>query len=83
MAEHSLPEESIFAQAREIGPTAERAAFLERACGNNPALQAEVEVLLRAHERSGDLPGLPEKPAATSFSTRARSSGSLPHAWAR
>ena len=33
MTEPSLPEESIFAQALEIGFPAERAAFLDRACG--------------------------------------------------
>jgi tetratricopeptide (TPR) repeat protein/serine/threonine protein kinase len=66
MTEPSLPEESIFAQALEITSAAERAAFLDRACGDNPPLRAEVEALLRAHERSGDLLDLPEhaKPTA-------------------
>ena len=45
MTEPSLPEESIFAQALEIDSPAERAAFLDRACGQNPALRAEVEAL--------------------------------------
>jgi serine/threonine protein kinase/Tfp pilus assembly protein PilF len=65
MTESSLPEESIFAQALEITSTAERAAFLNRACGNNQALRVEVEALLRAHEQSGDLLDLPEKPPVT------------------
>src|ERR671935_2282100 len=65
MPEHSLPEEAILARVRETGPAAERAAFLERACGNNPSLRAEVEALLRANEGSGDLLDLPEKAAAT------------------
>src|SRR5206468_7209286 len=65
MTEPSLPEESIFAQALEIASTAERAAFLDRACGNNQALRAEVEALLRAHERSGDLLDLPENQVLT------------------
>jgi hypothetical protein len=60
MIEPSLPEESIFGQALEITSVAERAAFLDRACGDNAALRAEVEALLRAHERSGDLLDLPE-----------------------
>jgi non-specific serine/threonine protein kinase/serine/threonine-protein kinase len=64
-AEPSLPEESIFARALEIGSTADRAAFLDRACGDNPALRAEVEALLRADARAGDLLDLPEAPAAT------------------
>jgi serine/threonine protein kinase/tetratricopeptide (TPR) repeat protein len=60
MTEPSLPEESIFAQALDM-PSAERAAFLDRACGANVGLRAEVEALLRAHERSGDLLDLPER----------------------
>ena len=55
MSEPSLPEESIFAQALEIESGAERVAFLDRACGDNAALRTEVEALLRAHARSGDL----------------------------
>src|SRR6516165_3446089 len=65
MTEPSLPEESIFAQALEIGSPAEQATFLDRACGQNPALRAEVEALLGAHRRNGDLLDLPDKPAVT------------------
>ncbi len=65
MTEPSLPEESIFAQALEITSAAERAAFLDRACGNNQALRAEVEALLRTEERSGDLLDLPENAPVT------------------
>ena len=53
MTEPPLPEESIFAQALEITSAADRAAFLERACGHDQALRAEVEALLRAHDQSG------------------------------
>ena len=45
MTEPPLPEESIFAQALEITSAAERAAFLDRSCGNNLALRTEVEGL--------------------------------------
>src|SRR5579859_845124 len=65
MTEQSLPEESIFGQALEIESVAERAAFLDRACGDNQALRAEVEALLRASERSGDLLDLPENQVLT------------------
>jgi serine/threonine protein kinase/tetratricopeptide (TPR) repeat protein len=65
MPEPSLPEESIFTQALEIESAAERAAFLDQACGNNLALRAEVEALLRAHGRSGDLLDLTESSPAT------------------
>jgi serine/threonine protein kinase/Tfp pilus assembly protein PilF len=62
--ESSLPEESIFAQALELASAAERAAYLDRACGANHQLRAEVEALLRAHEESGDLLDLPERAVA-------------------
>ncbi len=65
MTEPSLPEESIFAQALEIESAAERVAFLDRACGNNQALRAEVEALLSAHEQSGDLLDLPDNRQVT------------------
>ena len=65
MAEPSLPEESIFARALEIESAAERAAFLDEACGDNAALRAEVEALLRASQKSGDLLDLPENEGAT------------------
>jgi eukaryotic-like serine/threonine-protein kinase len=65
MTEPSLPEESILLQALEIASPAGRAAFLDRACGENRHLREEVEALLRAHAQSGDLLDLPEKPAVT------------------
>ena len=65
MAELPLPEESIFVEALEIKSAAERAAFLDQACRDNPVLRAEVEALLRADARSGDLLDLPDAPAAT------------------
>jgi WD40 repeat protein/serine/threonine protein kinase len=65
MAEKSLPEEPIFAQALEISSTSERVAFLDLSCGDNQSLRNAVEALLRAHERTGDLLALPEKLVAT------------------
>src|SRR5437667_7080794 len=53
--------ETVFAQAIEIESPAERAAFLERACGNNPELRREVEKLVSDHFRAGEFL---EKPAA-------------------
>jgi WD40 repeat protein/serine/threonine protein kinase len=63
MSEPPLPEESIFAEALEISTAAERGAFLDRACGEDRALRAEVEALLRADGRSGDVLDLPDEPA--------------------
>jgi serine/threonine protein kinase/WD40 repeat protein len=59
MTEPSLPQESIFLQALEIAP-AGRAAFLDRACAGDAALRADVEGLLRAHDRPGGLLDIPE-----------------------
>jgi WD40 repeat protein/serine/threonine protein kinase/tetratricopeptide (TPR) repeat protein len=60
MPEPPLPEESIFAQALDL-PSAERPAFLDRACGGDRALRGAVEALLRADSRTGDLLDLPER----------------------
>jgi hypothetical protein len=43
---------ALFHEALERAP-AERASFVREACGDTPALQAEVESLLAAHERAG------------------------------
>jgi eukaryotic-like serine/threonine-protein kinase len=77
MTEPSLPEESIFAQAVEISSAAERAAFLDRSCGDNQALRATVEGLLLANQRSGDLLDLPEKPAVTTDAPVTESPGTV------
>src|SRR5207244_1244245 len=66
MNEPSLPEESIFGQALEIESAEERAAYLDRACGADHALRIEVEALLRAGGRRGDLLDLPDLGAAGS-----------------
>ncbi len=45
-----MSEETIFAAALEQADPAERAAYLEGACGGAPELRRRVEALLRAHE---------------------------------
>jgi serine/threonine protein kinase len=77
MVEPSLPEESIFAQALEIDSAAQRAAFLDKACGDNAALRAEVEALLRASKKSGDLLDLPENPTETATAPGGESPGAI------
>ncbi len=54
MSTPSLPpsEETIFASAVAL-PPAERAAYLERACGGDAQLRANVDALLRAEEDTG------------------------------
>src|SRR4051794_2283733 len=61
MNEPSLPQESIFLQALEMSSPAKRAAYLDRACGDDRVLRGEVEALLGAHFQSGDLLDLPDK----------------------
>jgi serine/threonine protein kinase len=48
-------EKSIFVAALEKASPAERAAYLDEACGGDPRLRAEVEALRAAHDRLGEL----------------------------
>src|SRR5262245_58856437 len=49
-------EQSIFLHAIGLPSPADRAAYLEEVCRDNPALQAELEDLLAAHDRLGGGP---------------------------
>jgi tetratricopeptide (TPR) repeat protein len=60
MAERTASEKSVFLAAIEISSAAERAAYLDRACHDDPRLRAEVEALLRAHEGPQRLLEAPE-----------------------
>src|SRR5947209_6356526 len=51
---------AIFNEALEEPSAAARAAYLDRACGGDPAIRARVETLLGAHDRAG---GFLESPA--------------------
>jgi serine/threonine protein kinase len=64
MTELPLPEEAIFLQALEIEATAERMAFLDRACAADARLRAVVDALLRASAKSGDLLDISDRPDA-------------------
>jgi serine/threonine protein kinase/tetratricopeptide (TPR) repeat protein len=46
-----MQEQTIFMEAMEIAQPAERAAFLDRACGGNSALRQRVEKLLQRHQQ--------------------------------
>src|SRR5688500_16528691 len=48
------PAEEVFFAALDKRSVAEQAAYLDAACGGNPALRARVEKLLAAHPRVGD-----------------------------
>jgi serine/threonine protein kinase len=45
-------EKTVFLEAAEIASPTERAAFLERSCGDDRQLRAAVEALLLSHQRS-------------------------------
>ena len=62
-------EKSIFLEALEKATAQEREAFLAEACADRPGLRAEVEELLRAHDRPGNmLDGVPDGGAASASS---------------
>src|SRR5262245_21429828 len=54
-----MTERSIFLAALEYDDPAERSAYLDSACDGDPALRAQVEQLLTAHEQSGSFMGRP------------------------
>src|SRR5262245_59288937 len=56
-------EESIFAEALEKKPGAERGSFLDTVCNGDAALRARIENLLKSHSEAGSFLGRP--PEAT------------------
>jgi serine/threonine protein kinase/tetratricopeptide (TPR) repeat protein len=61
----SRNEESLFAEALEKRDPHERAAFLDQACVDNPALRASVDSLLEAYEAGQFLEAPASGPIAT------------------
>jgi len=53
MNSHRSSEEELFETALQLGDPAERAAFLQQACGDDPQLRQQVEALIKAHEEAG------------------------------
>jgi serine/threonine protein kinase len=53
MSDSPQDAKGIFLAAVDIADAAERAAFVERSCGDDPALRQRVEDLLRAYGQSG------------------------------
>jgi non-specific serine/threonine protein kinase/serine/threonine-protein kinase len=51
---------SIFLRALDLTSTPERAAYLDEACGDDRQLRADVEALLRAHDRPQALLDAPD-----------------------
>ena len=71
-------EQSVFLNALALPTPAERAAYLDEACRDNPGLRAEVEALLAAHER---LASGPYCPAGTTCSNRSAKGAWAPSGW--
>src|SRR6202790_5919408 len=47
-----MQEQTIFTEAMEIANPAQRAGFLDRACGGDAALRERVEKLLQRHQQN-------------------------------
>ncbi|HEV3117599.1 MAG TPA: serine/threonine-protein kinase [Gemmataceae bacterium] len=72
-----MNERSIFVAALEKDSPAERAAYLDEACGGEAALRQRVEELLRAHVRAGGILDLPAAgPTTDSYGTMNEDVGS-------
>jgi len=66
----------IFQNAIEIEDPAKRTRYLENACKNDPKLRAEVEALLKAHEKAGDYLEVPAIDSNVTFEGPAQIEGS-------
>src|SRR6516164_3811464 len=76
-----MTEREIFVAALHLHDSAERAAFLDRACGEDRALRARVEELLREQEQLGSFleqPAAAEGPTGDVASGQWIDPGSLP-----
>ena len=54
MGKEPVDIKSIFFEALRKKNAAERAAYLDGACGKDAIVRAEVESLLKSHEKAGD-----------------------------
>jgi WD40 repeat protein/serine/threonine protein kinase len=68
-------EEALFAAALEKRTPAERAAYLEGACGDDHALRARIESLLAAHDASVDVLDAP--PLTTGYTSLTEGPGTI------
>ncbi|MHC4620959.1 MAG: tetratricopeptide repeat protein [Planctomycetota bacterium] len=59
MGEKPVDIKSIFGEALEKETARERAAYLDKACGNDANLRNKVEALLRAYKQADDVPEAP------------------------
>jgi serine/threonine protein kinase len=59
MDEKPVDIKSIFGEALEKETAEQRAAYLDKACGNDDNLRNKVEALLKAYEQASDVPDAP------------------------
>src|SRR5258707_10103389 len=64
MSQQAPSPETIFGRVIEIAAPAERAAFLDQACGPDPELRRQLEKLVMDHFRAGDFLEQPALPSA-------------------
>jgi WD40 repeat protein/serine/threonine protein kinase len=69
--------DSIFCDALELASPAERAAYLDRACGGAPELRRRVERLLEAHAEAGGFLAAPPAAAAATCDWPAEAAGTV------
>jgi WD40 repeat protein len=79
MTEPAADAKSIFGRALELAAPAERAAYLDAACGGDAALRAEVEGLLRALEEAGPFLNRPSPPDPADAVTTAPENATTDH----
>jgi serine/threonine protein kinase len=73
-----MSERDIFTAARHLTDPAARSAYLEEACGGDPALRGRVVALLRAHERPDSLLDAPDAAPPEPGGTTTRAPGAEP-----
>jgi len=59
MGKHPVDIKLIFGEALEKKTAGERAAYLDKVCGNNTDLRNKIEALLKAYEDADDVPEAP------------------------
>jgi WD40 repeat protein/serine/threonine protein kinase len=59
MDKHPVDIKLIFGEALEKKTAGERAAYLDKVCGNNADLRNKIEALLKAYEEADDVPEAP------------------------
>jgi WD40 repeat protein/serine/threonine protein kinase len=70
-----MTERSLFLAVLEIDDPAQRAAYLDQACASDPALRAQVEQLLQAHQESGSFMARPAPVQGATVDERPKSDG--------